>query len=69
MMVEELTCPFQVRDRPTGSLMSPTSRPLSTCRVAMVPGETRRARWPGAQHLASLPPPGPGVVAELGGKS
>ena len=35
--------------------MSPTSRPLSTCRVAMVPGETRRARLSGAQHLASLP--------------
>jgi hypothetical protein len=69
MMVEELTCPFQVRDRPTGGLMSPTSRPLSTCRVAMVPGETRRARLPGAQHLASLPRCGPRVVAELGGKS
>jgi hypothetical protein len=51
-MVEELACPFQVRDRPTGSLMSPTSRPLSTCRVAMVPGETRRARWPGAHNIS-----------------
>ena len=51
---------LQVRDSPTGSLMSPTSRPLSTCRVAMVPGETRRARGPGAQRLASLPPSGPG---------